>query len=158
MANESDKNPNIKKLVIAADACCKVADANKKGHYSKGKCACGVIYFNNEKKVEFIVHQFGQYLGEMTVNEAEYNGLINALDSAAAYCRDQLEIWLDSELVVKHLNGQYRLKAVNLKPLFDRVKSLERRFNSVSYFHHGRENEAARLADKMANDTLKQNL
>ena len=94
----------------------------------------------------------------MTVNEAEYNGLINALDKASSYCRDNLVVWLDSELVVRHLTGKYKLNAPNLKLLFDKVKSLEKRFKSVEYFHHNRENEIAVLADKVANETLDKNL
>ena len=115
-----------------------------------------MVYLEGEKKLEKKLVELGRYLGEMTVPEAEYNGLIFALDHASEMCRWNIEVWLDSELVVKHLTGEYRLKAENLKPLFDKVKSLEKRFKSVAYYHHSRDNVIAQEADRVAHVHLKQ--
>jgi ribonuclease HI len=147
---------NITRLIIATDACCKVPDAHKKGHSGKGQCACGVIFLNGQKTPEAVFEQFGLYLGEMTVNEAEYYGLITALEKASRIYDGDLEVWLDSELVVMHLTGRYKLKAENLKPLVQQVKTLERRFKSIRYFHHPREEQIAALADKAANQAFSQ--
>ena len=141
---------NIQKLVVVCDASCLVPDAHMKGRAGHGKAACGVIYLAEEKNLSNIINERGKYLGEMTVPEAEYSSLIFALDCASEFCRQELEVWLDSELVVRHLNRIYKLKALNLKPLFDKVKSLERRYKSVTYYHHSRENEVARRADEVA--------
>lgn len=92
----------------------------------------------------------------MTVPEAEYRGLLFALDMACGISRNDLEVWLDSELVVRHLTGEYRLKASNLKPLFDEVRKLEDRFQSVKYLHHGREHPLAQAADHIAARVLEQ--
>jgi ribonuclease HI len=144
----------VEKLIVVSDACCKVPDAHIPGRIGVGKCACGVIYLNGSKEEKNKIKSIGQYLGEMTVPEAEYNGLIFALDNASDICRWDLEIWLDSQLVIKHLNNEYKLKAKNLKPLFDKVRSLENRFKSVMYFHHDRENQLAKIADSIAHDYL----
>jgi ribonuclease HI len=77
--------------------------------------------------------------------------LIFALDKAAGLCRDNVEVWMDSELVIKQMNGEYGIKSDNMKPLFDEVKKLEGRFNSkIQYFHHGRNTILAKQADKIA--------
>jgi ribonuclease HI len=149
-------NLNITKLIIATDACCKVPDAHKKGHSGRGECACGVIFLNGQKTPEAVFDQVGLYLGEMTVNEAEYYGLITALEKASKIYTGDLEVWMDSELVIMHLTGRYKLKAANLKPLFQEVKTLERRFRSVRYHHHKREETIAAMADKMANQAFDQ--
>jgi len=65
---------------------------------------------------------------------------------------------MDSQLVIRHLNGVYRLKAANLKPYFDKVKALESRYESVQYFHHDRSSETAIAADLIANNYLQQSV
>ncbi len=149
------KNKYISKLVIVTDACCIIENAHKQNRAGKGKAACGVIYLSEEKELSEKVGETGKYLGEMTVPEAEYNGLILALDNASNHCRNSIEVWLDSELIVKHMTGAYRLKAENLKPLFDKVKSLETRYKSVEYFHHNRSNSLAQEADELAHKYLR---
>ena len=140
----------INKLIVDSDACCIVANAHEKGRAGRGKASCGVVYLAETKELSSIVAEKGKYLGEMTVPEAEYHGLIFALDYASEFCRGELEVWLDSELVVRHLNGIYKLKAKNLKLLFDQVRKLQHRYKSVVFFHHKRENEVAQLADAIA--------
>ncbi len=146
---------HVRKLVIVCDACCKVANANLPGRSRTGDCAAGAIYLNGEKNLTKKIAEKGEYLGTMTVPEAEYNALLMALEHAASICRHEIEVWMDSELVIKHLNKVYRLSADNLKPLYDRVKQLEARFDSVSYYHHNRENACAREADRVADATIK---
>ena len=57
-------------------------------------------------------------LGALTVSQVEYRTLIHALEKASAMCDGEIEVWMDSELVVKQLNGEYAVKSENLKPLF----------------------------------------
>ena len=146
---------HVKKLIVVSDACCQILDAHLPGRARTGKAACGSVYLKEEKKPENKLEERGKYLGEMTVPESEYSGLIFALDHASEMCRDDIEVWLDNELVVKHLTGKYKLKAENLKPLFDKVKSLENRYKNVTYYHHSRNNVMAQEADKVAHEHLK---
>ena len=145
---------NVDKLIIVCDASVHIPDAHLPGRRKRGKAACGVIFLNGQKRLSEKIEERGKYLGEMTVPEAEYNALVFALNAACELCRRELEVWLDSELVVRHLTAQYRLKAVNLKPLFDEVRKLEARFNKVAYFHHARDNQLAQEADKVAHQFL----
>ena len=97
-------------------------------------------------------HEFSSYLGEKTVPQAEFEGLIFALDKASETLRrnQDIEVWMDSELVVKWMNKIYRLKKDHIKPLFDKANDLAQRFSSVKYFHHSRETELAKRADSLA--------
>lgn len=135
-----------KKLKIACDACCHKPNAHL-GNVGKGKSAGGVVFLD---EFDQSVSEFGIYLGEMTPPQAEYTTLIKALDKAAGICRGELEVWLDSEFVVKQLNGDYGIKSENMKPLYDEVKKLEGRFTGVSYYHHGRNTILAKKADTLA--------
>lgn len=140
-----------KKLKIICDSACRIPDAHIKGRMNKGKSACGIVFLDEDDN---IVHQKSFYLGEMTTPQAEYTGLIKALDSASQFCRNELEVWMDSEFIIRQMNGDYAIKSENMKPLFDKVKSLERRFSIISYFHHPRTTKLAKQADKLANDEL----
>jgi len=141
-----------KKLKIVCDAACRIANANIPGRSGKGKSACGILFLDeNDNPVD----SKSYYLGEMTPPQAEYNALIKALDDASQYCRNDLEIWLDSELVVRQLNGQYAIRSENMKPLYDKVRILEKRYiGEIKYYHHSRNAKLAKQADKLANDEI----
>jgi len=135
-----------KKIKIVCDACCHIPQAHTYGRAGRGKSAGGMIFINNGD----IVSEFGVYLGELTPPQAEYTTLINALDRASAICRGDVEVWLDSEFVVRQLNGDYGIKSENMKPLYHEVKKLEDRFSNVRYFHHGSSAVLAKRADRLA--------
>jgi ribonuclease HI len=139
------------RLRIICDACCRVPESRQHipQHQARGKAACGYVMLGLGDE---IVEQKAKYLGELTIDQAEYRAIIFALDRAAAFCRKELEIWLDSEVIVGQLNGIFCLRSDRVKPLFDEVKKLENRFGKVSYFHHNRGSFWARAADKLAND------
>ncbi|HZL06878.1 MAG TPA: ribonuclease HI family protein [Coriobacteriia bacterium] len=94
----------------------------------------------------------GRYLGETTNNVAEYEALLAGLCAARAVGADELLVRADSELVVKQMRGEYRVKHPNLKPLFVRAQELVRGFALVR-FEHVRRAENAR-ADGLANDAM----
>lgn len=94
----------------------------------------------------------GKYLGKMTNNEAEYKGLIAGLERALALGVRDLDVRLDSELVVKHLSGAYRVRALNLLPLFQRARTLLAKFTSAKVSHVPRSQNAR--ADALANTAL----
>ncbi|RMG57840.1 MAG: reverse transcriptase-like protein [Deltaproteobacteria bacterium] len=93
-----------------------------------------------------------RYLGEATNNEAEYRALLDGLKEAFRRGITELEIFSDSELVVSQIRGTYRVKAANLKPLYEEALRLISRFRSVKIFHVPREKN--READSLANRAL----
>ena len=96
-----------------------------------------------------------EYIGEKTNNEAEYLALIQGLKLALKYGKKAL-VFLDSELVVRQLNGQYKVKNAGLKPLFDEVQVLKMGFTNLSFKHIIREKN--RLADKLVNEAINREL
>jgi ribonuclease HI len=91
----------------------------------------------------------GRYLGETTNNVAEYLALIWGLENALALGVSQLTVFADSELLVKQINGVYRVKNEGLKPLFLEALTLLRQFTKFEVKHVRREDNKA--ADEMAN-------
>ncbi len=96
-----------------------------------------------------ILHQAGLFIGRATNNVAEYSGLIGALKAAQKLGARDLLIRSDSELLVRQMNGQYRVKNAGLKPLFEEAQSLCRQFASCRIEHIYREQNEQ--ADKLAN-------
>jgi ribonuclease HI len=94
----------------------------------------------------------GKYIGRATNNVAEYYGLITALDSAAAQGIDRLLVRSDSELLVRQMQGRYKVKSPELRPLYERARKLA---NGFAYFaiEHVRR-ELNREADELANAAL----
>ena len=89
------------------------------------------------------------YLGTTTNNVAEYAGLIDALTVAASEGAREVEIISDSELLVKQMLGEYRVKHPNLVPLHAEAKALVRKFVRVSIRHTLRAGN--KNADRLAN-------
>ncbi len=142
-----------KKTKIITDACCHISNANIKGRSSKGKAACGALIVDEKGKE----YEYSKYLGEMTPPEAEFRGLIFALDQATAITRYDIEVWMDSELVVKWMTNEYRMKKEHIRPLFDEAKCYADRFRNVEYFHHSRESKQAKRADQLAKHEYRKN-
>jgi ribonuclease HI len=97
------------------------------------------------------VEEFGT-IGKETNNVAEYTALIKALEKAKALGLSRLRINSDSELLVKQVNGEYRVKNDDLKYLSEEAKGLMRQFKSVSLNHIRREQN--KRADELCNLAL----
>jgi len=95
------------------------------------------------------LHEAGYWLGELTNNEAEYQGLLHALKVATQLGFESIHIRSDSELMVKQIKGEYRVKADNLKPLFADATQKLRKFPKWSIEHVRREKN--KRADQLAN-------
>ena len=91
-------------------------------------------------------------LGVATNNFAEYNGLLAALRWAAAHGIERLHVRSDSELLVKQMKGEYRVKNPGLLPLFEEARGLARRIGSVRFEHVRR--ELNKDADRLANEAM----
>jgi len=91
-------------------------------------------------------------LGRMTNNEPEYAGLVLALELAARLQPRQLQVYLDSAVVVGQMNGEYGVRSKALKPWHRRACHLAQRFEQVTYHHVPRQRNC--LADALANEAL----
>jgi ribonuclease HI len=91
----------------------------------------------------------GKYVGVATNNVAEYMALILGLREAAKLGAAKIRVRGDSELVIKQMRGEYRVKNPALKQLFDQAQSLAGGFDSVGFEHNLRHHNS--LADKLAN-------
>ena len=94
----------------------------------------------------------GETIGVATNNVAEYRALIASLEKAVELGIDELEVVSDSELLVKQMQGEYRVKNEALRDLNDEANSLERELGRVRYKAVRREHNE--LADKLVNDAL----
>src|ERR1700731_984796 len=99
-----------------------------------------------------LVAKLKKYIGRMTNNVAEYYGLIAALDYAESHGIRALRVESDSELMVKQMQGQYKVKSEDLRPLFERAKKMSKAFDSFRIEHVYREQN--READALANEAL----
>ena len=89
------------------------------------------------------------YLGQATNNVAEYQALLHGLRFALANGATSVEVFSDSELLVRQLEGRYRVKNAGLQPLFREAQSLLARFSRARVSHVPRERN--READALAN-------
>jgi len=96
------------------------------------------------------------YLGEATNNVAEYQALLLGLTRALELGVRRIEVRADSELLIKQLRGEYRVKSPGLRPLFERAQALLQSFEQSRLVHVRREQntEADRLANAGIDDAL----
>jgi len=114
-----------------------------------GPAAYGVIIRDGRGE---IAAKLKKYIGRMTNNVAEYYGLIAAMDYAQSHGIRALRIESDSELLVKQMRGQYKVKSEDLRPLFERAQKMSKAFDSFRIEHVYREQN--READALANEAL----
>ncbi|MGA8327453.1 MAG: ribonuclease HI family protein [Candidatus Cybelea sp.] len=101
-----------------------------------------------------LIEEIGAYLGVATNNVAEWTALVLGLEAASKRGIRRLGVRLDSELVVKQLGGEYRVKHSGLQPLYARARRLLRDFAEVEIRHVPRKQNA--LADALVNRVLDQ--
>lgn len=99
-----------------------------------------------------------EYLGETTNNQAEYRALVKGMGMAAVYWKGELHCFSDSELMVKQMIGEYQVKNYGLKKLFQQAKSLESRFERVTYTHLNRTDPRIATVDRLVNEALDERL
>ena len=99
-----------------------------------------------------VVAKIKKYIGRATNNVAEYYGLIAALDYAQSHGIRALRVESDSELLVRQMRGQYKVKSAELRPLYERARKMSQGFESFRIEHVYREQNA--LADALANEAL----
>jgi ribonuclease HI len=94
----------------------------------------------------------GEAIGTATNNVAEYRALIAGLEKAAELGVDELEVVSDSELLVKQMRGEYKVKKDTLRALFEEASDVANRLGSVRYTAVRREHNE--LADRLVNEAL----
>ncbi len=104
-----------------------------------------------------LVYSFGGYIGETTNNVAEYSALVKALEESYNLGGTDLRIQMDSELIVKQMTGQYKIKEPTLQELAGKALAMLNKFNSHSFVHVRREfnKEADALVNKALDNHLK---
>jgi ribonuclease HI len=123
------------------------ADGGSRGN--PGPAASGAVLYSEDGTV---LAEIGEYLGIATNNVAEWRALLAGLARARELGIDEIEIRLDSELVVRQITGAYRVKHADLIPLHAKAKSLLRTFKTVNIQHVPRKQNAA--ADAVVNQFL----
>jgi ribonuclease HI len=114
-----------------------------------GPAAIGVVVRNGDGRV---LERVGETIGEATNNVAEYRALLRGITLAAAHGASELELIGDSELVVRQVEGRYKVKHAEMKKLHQEVKRALRGFDSWSIRHVRREQNAD--ADRLVNEAL----
>jgi ribonuclease HI len=114
-----------------------------------GPAAVGVVAYENDKKI----FEISKTIGVATNNVAEYTAVIASLKELIELdIRKEVKFNLDSELVVKQLNGQYRVKDAKLKQLYVSALGLLSELGNVKFEHTKRANNS--YADKLVNTAL----
>ncbi len=128
-------------------ACTLWTDGGARGN--PGPAGIGIVL---EGPDGVVACEAGRFIGVATNNVAEYQALILGLENAANMGFDHIVVKADSELVVRQMRGEYRVKNANLAPLYRQAKALSSRFSSFR-IEHIRRAENAR-ADNLANAAM----
>lgn len=133
--------------IIMGDEFFIYADGASRGNPGEAGAGMVIIDSNHHTLLEK-----GTYLGRTTNNAAEYKALILALREAQRLGGRVLKIFLDSELVVRQLQGMYKVRSPNLKGLFKEASSLLKSFRIYDIIHISRDENSK--ADRLANQSI----
>ncbi|MBU1037341.1 ribonuclease HI family protein [Patescibacteria group bacterium] len=131
------KKFNVQKLIIFTDG---AARGNP------GPAAAAAVIKNDQGT---LVAKVAKYLQIATNNQAEYQAVLLGLEKAKELGAEEVDFYLDSELVVSQLNREYKVKDLSLQSFFVKIWNLSNSFKKITYHHVPREEN--READKLAN-------
>ncbi len=131
---------NVERVVINVDG---AARGNP------GPAAIGAIIWDDRGR---LITCLSQRIGTATNNQAEYGAIIAALEKAIRLGARHVDVNSDSELMVRQIRGEYRVRNLALRPLYERVRELQGRLEGFSVVHVPREQNAD--ADRLANAAL----
>ena len=114
-----------------------------------GPAAIGAVIKDGQGRLHA---RISQRIGTTTNNQAEYRAVIAALEKAISLGARQVTLYSDSDLVVKQINGSYRVRKAELKPLYQQVKQLQALLKSFTVINIPRWQNAE--ADNLANAAL----
>lgn len=124
------------------------SDGGSRGN--PGPSAYAIVVASDGK----IIHEHTEFLGINTNNYAEYRGLIAAISKALELKADEVEFVMDSELVIKQMRGEYKVKSPNIRELHEDAKALSSLIPSVKFTHVKRENMMVSRADFLLNEEM----
>ncbi|HNZ86823.1 MAG TPA: ribonuclease HI family protein [bacterium] len=116
-----------------------------------GPSAIGGVIYDGDK----IIKQFSERIPETTNNQAEYRAIIRGLELAKKLNIKELNCYLDSELVTKQINREFKVKDKDLAVLFVKLWNIKQDFKKITFTHIFREQNY--LADKLVNQALDSN-
>jgi len=128
------------------------SDGGSRGN--PGPAALGLIIRDGEK----ILEEYGEYIGKATNNVAEYHGIIKAMKLALKHTTGEVTCIMDSELIIKQLKGEYKVRHPNMKPLYEEVQKIIPKFKKVHFVHVKRNQRFQKMADFMVNKALDEKL
>ena len=114
-----------------------------------GPAAIGAVIFDEKRA---IVREISEYIGRATNNQAEYRALIRGLEDAKKLGASSVSIVMDSELIIKQLKGEYKVRDKGLQPLFAEAWNVLQSFSSYSVKHVPRAKN--KRADELVNRAL----
>jgi len=134
----------VKKVIIHADGA------------SRGNPGPAAIGATIRDEQGGLIASISKCIGRMTNNQAEYRAVIAALEKAIKLGAEEVDINLDSQLVVRQLSGRYRVKNAALKPLYQRVKQKLSLLNgfTIAYIPRRQNKEADRLASRALSSSV----
>ena len=131
---------NMKRMVIFTDGA---------SRGNPGPAAIGVTIKDEQGR---FITSISQRIGRATNNQAEYRAIIAALEEATRLDAKRVDVKMDSELVVKQINGEYRVKKATLKPLYQQVKQQQGLLEGLTITHILRQQNIK--SDNLANKAL----
>jgi len=114
-----------------------------------GQAGAGIVIRDHEGNV---IKKLKRYLGVTTNNVAEYQALVTALEAAHGLKIRKVQVFADSELMVKQIKGIYKVKSPDLKPLYEKARGLLETFMEFGITHVYREENG--VADGLANEAI----
>jgi ribonuclease HI len=106
-----------------------------------------------DKQNSKIILEASKFLGNTTNNQAEWQGLAYGLQTILEnFGKSKVKVYLDSQLVVRQIQGLYKVKKPELKPWFEKTKNIQQEIGSVEFFDIRR--EFNKEADKLANEAM----
>ncbi|MCW4017731.1 MAG: ribonuclease HI family protein [Candidatus Bathyarchaeota archaeon] len=116
-----------------------------------GPAAAAYLIFS---ETGVVLKSDSRFLGKRTNNQAEYEGVLAGLEAAVTLGVSDVVFHLDSELVCRHLTGEYRVKNPELRKLWVKAQDLVRHFNRVQFVVVPRSNSFIQKADRLVNERL----
>ena len=150
IGEDSDSLYNIGELVLGSDMDETITiefDGGSRGN--PGPAGIGVV-LRAQDGTPLVT--LGRFIGRATNNVAEYRALITALEKAKELGANRIHIRGDSELIVKQMRGEYRVKNADLRELYDEAQFLLHQFDEAKLEHNLRDKN--KLADKLANKAM----
>ena len=121
------------------------SDGGSRGN--PGKSAYAIVVTRDGE----IIHEHTEFLGINTNNYAEYRGLIAGMEKAIELGDDKVEFIMDSELVIKQMRGEYKVKSANIMDLNMKARKLASSIPEITFTHVRRANPMVARADALLN-------